>query len=111
MTHRGRGRKAYLIVSIGFSANASLWAAARSVVTPTLASLPIRTIATHVACIATHTTDDASSEVLLLRTVVLAMTNLATILASLVLIITQSSVESSKLTKLITLELVLAFGN
>lgn len=104
-------RGTYLVVSIGFSANASLWAAARSVVTPTLASLPIRTIATHVACIATHTTDDASSEVLLLRTVVLAMTDLATVLACLVLVVTEGSIESSKLAKLVTLELVLPFGN
>lgn len=63
------------------------------------------------ACIAAHTTDDASSEVLLLRTVVLAMTDLTTILASLILVITKRSIESSKLAKLITLELVLAFRN
>ena len=37
--------------------------------------------------------------------------NLLTVLASLVLIVTESTVQSSQLTKLVTLELVLAFGN
>jgi hypothetical protein len=37
--------------------------------------------------------------------------NRLTVLASLVLIVTEGTVESSQLTKLITLEFVLAFGN
>ena len=61
--------------------------------------------------IAANTTDDVGSEILLLRAVVLAMTNLSTVLACLVLIVTKSTVESSKFTELIALELILSFGN
>lgn len=39
------------------------------------------------------------------------MTNLATVLTSLVLIVTKGSVESSELAKLIALQFVLAFGD
>lgn len=63
------------------------------------------------AGIATHSADDAGSEVLLLRAIVLAVPYLTTVLTSLVLIVTQSSVQSSKLTELVTLQFVLALGN
>lgn len=63
------------------------------------------------AGIAANTTDDVGREVLLLWAVVLAMADLATVLASLVLVVTQCAVQSRKLTKLIALELVLAFGD
>lgn len=63
------------------------------------------------ACIATDATDDTGSEVLLLGTVVLAMTDLATVLACLVLIVTERAVEGGQLTKLVALQLVLAFGD
>lgn len=59
--------------------------------------------------IATLATNDVGSEVALLGTVVFAVTDLTAILASLILVITKSTVESSKLTKLITLELILTF--
>ncbi|KAK1715567.1 uncharacterized protein BDZ83DRAFT_54194 [Colletotrichum acutatum] len=39
------------------------------------------------------------------------MTDLATVLASLVLVVTEGTVEGSKLAKLVALELVLSFGN
>ncbi len=80
------------------------------------------------ACIATNTTDDIGSEIALFRAVIFAMADLTTclifsvcseqswvfaltILASLILIITKRTVESSKLTELIALQLVLTFGD
>ena len=63
------------------------------------------------ASVATDTTDDVGSEVALLGAVILAMANLATVLASLVLIITKGTVKSGEFSQLITLKLVLAFGN
>jgi hypothetical protein len=57
----------------------------------------------------TDTADDAGREVLLLWTIVLAMTNLTTVLAGLVLVVTKGTVEGGKLTKLVALEFVLAF--
>jgi hypothetical protein len=41
--------------------------------------------------------------------IILTVTNLTTVLASLVLVVTQSTVESSEFAELIALELVLAF--
>lgn len=63
------------------------------------------------AGVATHSADDAGSEVLLLGAVVLAVSYLATVLASLVFIVTQSSVQSSELSELVTLQFVLALGD
>ena len=57
------------------------------------------------------TADDAGRVVLLLGAVVLAVANLAAVLACLVLVITERSVESSKFAKLVTLQFVLALGN
>ena len=79
------------------------------------------------ASIATNTATDVRSEGALLRAVILAMSDLTTfwetllgmlhqmgdkvltILASLVFIITQGTVERGKFTELIPLELILAF--
>lgn len=61
--------------------------------------------------ITTSAANDVGSKILLLRTVVLAVTDLATILASLVLIVTQRTVQRGELSKLVTLELVLALGD
>lgn len=83
----------------------------RSIVAPVGASLPVRTIAGHVACIATNAADDVGSVVLLLWAVVLAVANLTAVLAGLVLVITEGTVEGSQLTQLVTLEFVLSFGN
>jgi hypothetical protein len=63
------------------------------------------------ASIATNATDDVGGKVTLLGTVVLAMSDLATVLASLVFIIPEGTVESSQLPQLVSLEFVLAFGN
>jgi hypothetical protein len=56
-------------------------------------------------------TDDVCCKVALLGTIVLAMAYLTAVLASLIFIITERSVESSELTKLVSLELILAFRN
>jgi hypothetical protein len=63
------------------------------------------------AGVTADTADDVGSEVLLLGTVVLAMSDLAAVLAGLVLIIAQGAVQGSKLTQLVALELVLALRN
>ncbi|KAI6776350.1 hypothetical protein HG530_000295 [Fusarium avenaceum] len=76
----------------------------RIVVAPAGTTLAIGTIASHMACVSTDTADDAGSEVLFLRAVVLAMTNLATVLASLVLIVSQGTVECGEFSKLVALE-------
>jgi len=72
-------------------------------------SIPIGTISSHVTSISTDTTDDVGCKVALFRAVVFSMTNLTTVLASLILIVSKSTIECCKLTKLVTLELVLAF--
>ena len=63
------------------------------------------------ACIPADTADDVGGVVLLLRAVVLAVTYLTAVLASLILIVAQRSVQRGKLAELIALELVLAFWN
>jgi hypothetical protein len=63
------------------------------------------------AGITTHTADDIVGIILALGTVILAVSNLATVLASLVLVVTESTVQSSKFSKLVSLELVLTFRN
>lgn len=80
---------AYLIFAVnGISATDASSSAWRAIVTPTSSLLSIGTIAGHVASVATDATNDVGREVLLFRAIVLAVTNLATVLASLVLIIT-----------------------
>jgi hypothetical protein len=82
-----------------------------------------------VASIATNTTDDIGGEIALLRAVVLAVSDLTTcdivrihgkeetmlreltVLASLVLIVAESTVEGGQFTKLVTLEFVLTLGD
>jgi hypothetical protein len=81
------------------------------VVAPVRTALTIGTVTSHVACVTADTANDASSEVLCLRAVELAMSDLATVLASLVFVVTQGTVESGKFTELVALELVLAFGD
>jgi len=63
------------------------------------------------ARVATDTTDDVGGEVTGLRTVILAVSDLATVLASLVFVITKRTVQCSELAELIALEFILAFGN
>jgi hypothetical protein len=63
------------------------------------------------ASIAADSADDVGCEVLLLRAIVLAMSDLSAVLASLVLIITECTVQGGELTKLVALELVLSFWN
>jgi hypothetical protein len=63
------------------------------------------------ARVTTDSADDASSEVLSLGAIVLAMSNLSTVLTSLIFIISKSTVEGGKFSKLVTLEFVLTFRN
>lgn len=101
----------YLVLGVVFSASANPSRGPWAIVAPACTSLSVGTVAGHVAGIATHTANDAGSEILLLRAVVLAVSDLAAILAGLVLIVTEGSVQSSQLTKLVTLQFVLALGN
>jgi hypothetical protein len=59
--------------------------------------------------VATDTANNVGSEVLGVRAVVLAVTNFAAVLASLVLVVTKGTVERGEFTQLVPLELVLAF--
>lgn len=61
------------------------------------------------SCISTNTADDVRGEIALLGAVEFSVSNLTAVLASLVLVITESTVESSKFTQLVTLQLVLTF--
>lgn len=61
------------------------------------------------ACITANTADDARCVILLLGTVVLAVSNLAAVLARLVLVVTQRSVESGKFSELVSLKFILDF--
>lgn len=73
------------------------------VVPPVGTPLSVWTVSCHVPGIPADTADDVCSEVSLLGTVVLSMTNLPTVLASLVLIITEGAVQCCKLTELVAL--------
>ncbi|OJJ00456.1 hypothetical protein ASPVEDRAFT_569313 [Aspergillus versicolor CBS 583.65] len=109
------------------AANSSTATVEVAIVAPIAASLAVRAITSHMASISTDATNDIGSKVSLFGTVVLSVADLTTysmlarvqmgennaltVLASLVLIITKSTVESSQLTKLVPLELVLTFGD
>jgi hypothetical protein len=82
-----------------------------AVIAPASTPLPVGTIARHVASVAAHAADNASSVILSLGTVILAVANLPAVLAGLVLIISESTVERGKLSKLVSLEFVLSFGD
>ena len=81
-----------------------------AIVTPAGTPLSVGTIPGHMTGIATDTTDDVCRVILLLGAVVLPVADLAAVLAGLVLVVAEGTVERSELTKLVTLELVLAFG-
>ena len=82
----------------------------RTIVPPICTTLSVGTISSHVTSVAADTANNVGGEVTLLRTVVLAVTDLTTVLASLVLVVSKGSVESGELTQLVALEFVLAFG-
>jgi hypothetical protein len=64
-----------------------------------------------VAGVATNTTNDVGGEVALFGAVVFAVSYLAAVLTSLVLVVAQSTVEGCKFAQLVALELVLTFGD
>lgn len=61
--------------------------------------------------VAAHATDDVGREVTLFWAVVFAVSYLSAVLTRLVFVVTEGTVECGKLTELITLELVLTFGD
>ena len=69
------------------------------------------TVTSHVTCATTDTTDNVRCEVTLLWTVILAVTDTTAVLADLVFIIAQSTVERSKFTELVPLVVILALGS
>lgn len=93
------------------SRNSASIARATVVIAPVLSASPVGTVTSHMSSLATDTTNDAGSVVLFLRAVVLAMSDLAAVLAGLVLIVSEGTVERGKLTELVALQLVLAFGD
>lgn len=103
----------YLHLAVDSIAATNLASRARTriVVTPAGTALTIGTITSHVASITTDAADDARSKVLSLRTIVLAMADLATVLTSLILVVTEGTIQRSEFSELVTLELVLAFGD
>lgn len=71
----------YLVLAINSvtSSNSASWTAwhgSWSIVTPVRSTLAVWAIPSHVAGVATDTTDDVSREVALLRAIIFAMTNL-----------------------------------
>lgn len=84
---------------------------ARWTTLPASTGSTIRTVARHVTCIPTSAADNAGGEVAGLGAVVLTVTNLAAVLASLVFVIAEGAVEGCKLAKLVALELILSFGD
>ena len=98
-----RNGKSYLVLSVNSisSANAASCRArwtARTIIAPVCTTLSVGAISCHVTSVATDTTNDVGGEIALLGTVVLAMTNLTTVLASLILIVSKGTVESGELT-------------
>jgi len=83
----------------------------RAVIAPVSTPLSVGAIASHMAGVAANAADDTSSEVLLLGTVIFAMSDLAAVLACLVLVIAKSSVQGGELAQLVPLQLILPFGN
>ncbi len=73
------------------------------------ATRTIRAVASHVASVTTHATDDVGSVIASLWAVVLAVTDFAAVLAGLILVVTKGTVEGGKLAELVALELVLGF--
>lgn len=84
---------------------------ARWQVAPIAAASTLGTVARKVTSISTDTADDACREVLSVRAVVLAVADLAAVLAGLVLVVTEGTVERGELAQLVALELILTFGN
>lgn len=83
----------------------------RRSIAPIGATLSVWAVSRHVTSVATDSADDVCGEVALLGAVILPVADLTTVLAGLVLIITESTVEGCKLAQLVALKLVLAFRN
>lgn len=66
------------------------------------------TVTSHVARATTNTTNDVSCEVALLWTVIFAMPKAPAVLANLVLVVTEGTIQCSEFAKLIALVVILA---
>jgi hypothetical protein len=73
--------------------------------------LSVWAVTGHVSSITTSAANYARSVVLLLGTVILAVADLTAVLASLVLVVTEGTVQGSKLAQLVALQFVLSFGD
>jgi len=90
-----------LIITVGIAASTRSTAIV-------LARLSFSTVTGEVTGIATNTANDIGSEVRAIWTVIFAMANFSTVLASLIFVVTESTVERCELAELITLEFVLS---
>lgn len=93
----GKKGPTYLVLAVhgiasAAAANPAARAAHGTIVAPASAPLSVRAITRHVAGIAADTADDVGGVVLLLGAIVLAVPNLAAVLARLVLVVTEGSV-------------------
>lgn len=113
MSFYSKGNQGQTYVHFTVDSIAAIDSTSRSaaIVPPACTSLSVGTVTSHVSRVATNTTDDAGRVVLTLRAIVLAVTNLSAVLASLVLVVSQGTVESSQFSKLISLQFVLTFRN
>lgn len=102
----------YLIFAINGVSSAdtssSTWG---TVASPVRTLLPIRAISGHVAGVAADTANDVGSEILLFGTIIFAVTDLPTVLACLVFVVAQSTVECGEFSELVSLELILTLGD
>ena len=92
-----RERNTYLHFTVDSVASADSTSRTRPIVTPIGSPLPVGTVASEMARVTADATDDACSEVLALGTVVLAVTDFTTVLASLVLVVTEGTVKGGQL--------------
>jgi len=67
-------------------------------------------IAGHVASTSANSTNDVSSKVALFRAVIFPVANTTAVLADLVFVVTESTIESRKFSKLVAFVIVLPFG-
>ena len=68
------------------------------------------TVTSHVACASADTADNVRCEVTLFGAVVLAMANITTVLANLILIVTKSTVKGGEFAELVALVVILTLG-
>lgn len=68
-------------------------------------------VARHMTGTSANTTNDVRSEVALFRTIILAMTDPTTVLANLVFVVAEGTVEGCEFAELVPLVVILTFGS